>query len=413
MLLLCIADAGIVMGETQLKSLFKTYSQADTSTTRKYGGTGLGLTICKSLTELMSGDIWVESVPEQGSTFNFTAMFTGLKDDDPRVIEFQDKDNKRKSAKAVILSAEKEYRYPRLTNKHILVVDDNQVNLMIASKVLKKEGIKISTAINGEEALQVLEENTFDAILAVNSDIPDTTVVGAYVSGGTGMGLSSTGNLVAATSAGTFSVDGTAYMLTVQNKSIPMTTLTATYYDVAKVAGSIGATALWIDEKVAGKDLPMCLKIGIQGGKVSTDSTGFDDTTAMGGKVSLKAMDALTLVGAYTYASGSKNKEVVAIKNFGTGIKSPLYTQMVYNQDAISLDASTFLLKATYGMGDMGTIIAQGAMTDAGSKNLMNYTAKGNDYTEFDLMYKLKAGGVQYFAAYINRTGSEKSGDSM
>ena len=48
---------------------------------------------------------------------------------------------------------------------HVLVVDDNEVNLMIASKILKKEGIKVSTAINGEEALQVLEESTFDAIL--------------------------------------------------------------------------------------------------------------------------------------------------------------------------------------------------------------------------------------------------------
>ena len=251
-------------------------------------------------------------------------------------------------------------------------------------------------------------KNTFDAILVVNSDIPDTTVVGAYVSGGTGMDLSTTGNLVAAYNATSASVDGTAYMLTVANKSIPMTAITVSYYDVAKVAGTIGATALWADVKVAGKDLPMGLKIGLQGGKVSTDASTFDDTMAMGAKVFLSPIDALTVGLAYTSVDGSDTKSNVAIKNFGTGIKTPLYTQMVYNQNAIALDANTFMVKAVYNTGDYGKIIAQYAGTAAGKSNIMG---SEKDYNEFDLIYKVKAGGVQYFAGYINR--SIDTGGSM
>ncbi|WP_373035219.1 hypothetical protein [Sulfurimonas sp.] len=244
-------------------------------------------------------------------------------------------------------------------------------------------------------------KNTFDAILAVNTDIPDTTLVGAYVSGGTGMSLGTTGNLTAAYDATSTTVNGTAYMLTVQNKSIPMTTITASYYDVAQVAGSIGATALWGDVKVAGKDLPMGLKLGLQGGKISTDNSGFDDTMAIGAKVFLSPINALTVGLAYTSVDGSDSKSNVAVKNFGTGIKTPLYTQMVYNQNAIALDANTFMVKAAYNTGDYGTIIAQYAGTAAGKSNIMG---SEKDYNEFDVIYKVKAGGVQYFAGYINRT---------
>jgi hypothetical protein len=265
-------------------------------------------------------------------------------------------------------------------------------------------------------------KNTFDAILAVNSDIPDTTVVAAYVSGGTGMNLATTGNLVSRVDAGgTTTVTGTAYMLTVQNKSIPMTTLTASYYDLGKVTSTlvagqdIGVTAGWIDAKIAGKDLPMGLKIGLQAGKIMPDSfvgAELADTTALGAQVSLAPIDALTLTLAYTSVDGDDNKINVAVKNTGTGIKSPVFTQMIYNQDAISLDADTYMVKAAYNTGDYGTIIAQYAGTTAGNSNLMNNTrtsADRNDYGEFDLIYKVKAGGVQYFAAFINRATSKKS----
>ena len=77
---------------------------------------------------------------------------------------------------------------------------------------------------------------------------------------------------------------------------------------------------------------------------------------------------------------------------------------MVYNQFNIALDADTFVLKGVYGLGDMGTVIAQYGSTSAGAKNFEH-----SDYNEFDLMYKLKAGGVQYFAALVLRDWDEKS----
>jgi len=286
-------------------------------------------------------------------------------------------------------------------------------------------------------------ENTFEAALIVNSDIPDTLVVGAYV----GQSNGSIGNIgdfnnlkVVTDDAGTADVQGTAYMLTVQNKSVPMATITGSYYSLADigtaaVAGSWaidqttglntytapvaavhseGADAVWLDVAVADKSLPLGLKIGLQAGSIMPENSALADTTAWGVKVGLAPIEKLTLCAAYTSVDGDDDKPQAAIKNTGTGVKTPLFTQMIYNQDAIALDANTFMLKASYNTGDYGTIIAQGTSTTAGHSNLMNRTVasveKDTDYTDLELVYKVKVSGMDLMAAYINRNWSEKSG---
>ena len=225
-------------------------------------------------------------------------------------------------------------------------------------------------------------KNTFDAILAVNTDLPNTTLVGAYVGNTSGHDLSTVSSL-------------DAYMLTAQNTAIPMTTLTASYYRVVHAAD-----AYWLDAKIAPKNAPMGLKAAAQYGNIDPDLSGAKDTTAYGLKASIKPMPALTLIAAYSDVDDG----AVAVKNFGTNVKTPLYTQMIANQNAISSDADTYMLKAVYGLGSMGKIIAQYADTDDNS-------VANADYDELDLIYKLKAGGVNYLAAYVMKDNAAANSD--
>ncbi|MBT8368418.1 MAG: PAS domain S-box protein, partial [Deltaproteobacteria bacterium] len=130
-----VRDTGIGLTEDQIDKLFEAFSQADTSTTRKYGGTGLGLNISKLLVEMMGGKIWVESQTGRGSTFNFTANF-GLK---------QEKAQKRLRPST------------DLQGKKVLVVDDNATSRKIFEEILKSFSFEVSLAASGEEGLAELE----------------------------------------------------------------------------------------------------------------------------------------------------------------------------------------------------------------------------------------------------------------
>ncbi|PHS15316.1 MAG: hypothetical protein COA86_13930 [Kangiella sp.] len=149
-----VKDTGIGMTGTQIDKLFKDYSQADSSTTRQFGGTGLGLSISKNLVELMNGRIWVESIFGEGSTFYFTCDLGYSKqnklDDTAQIRE---------------KNIKKEKWLALLKGRNILLVDDNQVNLMVANKMLTNSGMNVVTAKDGKESLEQLELHPFDCVL--------------------------------------------------------------------------------------------------------------------------------------------------------------------------------------------------------------------------------------------------------
>lgn len=129
-----VKDTGIGMSKEQQGRLFQPFTQGDSSTTRKHGGSGLGLTISKKLVELMGGQMWVESQPGQGSTF-FFSIWLGV-------------------GAEVIRS-----RVPKgLEEKRLLVVDDNQAAREILADHLKSLRFTVDTAESGAEALKRVEE---------------------------------------------------------------------------------------------------------------------------------------------------------------------------------------------------------------------------------------------------------------
>lgn len=140
-----VSDTGIGIPQDRMDRLFKSFSQVDSSTTRKFGGTGLGLTISKRLSELMGGRIWVESEAGKGSTFHFT-IFAEISDEP-------------------ITEYSKEF-IQVFSDKKILIVDDNETNCRILSMQVEKWGFKATTVTSGREALDLLVQNTpFDVML--------------------------------------------------------------------------------------------------------------------------------------------------------------------------------------------------------------------------------------------------------
>jgi len=144
-----VRDTGIGIPKDKLNYVFESFAQAETHTTRKYGGTGLGLSISKSLIEQQGGNIKVESEENKGSAFSFTLSF-GIGDSNWRGTEF---------------SQNKNIDDIDLSNLSVLVVDDNNVNRRIASFDLKRWGITVNEAANGQLAIEQLSKNHYDIIL--------------------------------------------------------------------------------------------------------------------------------------------------------------------------------------------------------------------------------------------------------
>ncbi len=144
-----VKDSGIGLSKEQCNRLFNAFAQADASTTRKYGGTGLGLIISKRIVEMMQGRIWVESEEGQGATFKFTATF--------------DLDMNTYEENPAIYSEEHIEIEETLLGK-ILLVEDNPINQIIAMELLTHKGHSVDIAQNGQEAIEMLEKTTYDIV---------------------------------------------------------------------------------------------------------------------------------------------------------------------------------------------------------------------------------------------------------
>ncbi|MFC1606462.1 response regulator [Candidatus Latescibacterota bacterium] len=142
-----VTDTGIGMTKAQQGKLFQAFTQADTSTTRQYGGTGLGLTISQRLVDMMGGEIWVESEPGEGSTFSFTAVL-----------------GKTQGVKRKRLTPTSDLREMR-----VLVVDDNDSSRSILKKILESFSFDVVLAASGAEGLAELEaapeDKLFDLVI--------------------------------------------------------------------------------------------------------------------------------------------------------------------------------------------------------------------------------------------------------
>ncbi len=147
-----IIDSGIGLTEEQQLKLFKSFSQADGRTTRKYGGTGLGLTISKQLVELMNGNIWVESQIDVGSKFIFEIDIKELED----TFNIDTQTNK---------DIDIEDNIELLKDNKILLAEDNIINQEIVEGLLEKSGLIIDIANNGQEAVDKVKQNKYSLIL--------------------------------------------------------------------------------------------------------------------------------------------------------------------------------------------------------------------------------------------------------
>ena len=143
-LLFCVKDTGIGIAEDVQERLFDAFTQADGSTRRKHGGAGLGLAICKRIVDLMNGRIWVESKPDVGSTFYFTARFrhyteNGVPED------------------AVTTVPE------RIQSLKVLIVEDNRSTQFMLKHMVESFGCRVVSAFSAEEALAAYESQPDDA----------------------------------------------------------------------------------------------------------------------------------------------------------------------------------------------------------------------------------------------------------
>lgn len=149
-----IEDTGIGIPEEKLDTIFTSFSQASSSTTRKYGGTGLGLTISKHLISLQGGSIWVDSQEGKGSKFSFRLAYKK---------SFSTKQDVKVSSQTTRTNLTFKQNLPE--NFRVLLVEDNEINQLFVRTLFDKNKIDIEIANNGKEAIELLVKSKFSIIL--------------------------------------------------------------------------------------------------------------------------------------------------------------------------------------------------------------------------------------------------------
>lgn len=151
-----VIDTGVGLSKEQANRVFSPFTQADASTTRKYGGTGLGLYLSKQLAEKLGGDIKIKSTPDIGSCFTLTVATGDINKD--RLLS-SEPDIKKIPAQPIINNIK------TMVTGNVLLVEDNVNNQRLVTMYLKKLGADVEIANNGKEAIEKAEKNTFDLIL--------------------------------------------------------------------------------------------------------------------------------------------------------------------------------------------------------------------------------------------------------
>ena len=153
-----VSDTGIGIPEHMQEAVFESFTQGSSDTTRRFGGTGLGLTITKRLLEMQGSNIQVESKEGEGSRFYFTLRFQKPQ---PLTESTMTGNTKRPMEEGT------------LQGRKILMVEDNPLNIMIGKKFLEKWGIELQTAENGLEALELLKKNSIFDLILMDLQMPE------------------------------------------------------------------------------------------------------------------------------------------------------------------------------------------------------------------------------------------------
>ncbi len=162
-----VEDTGKGLSPEEQSRLFTAFEQADSSITRKHGGSGLGLAITKHLAELMGGEVGVESVPDKGSTFWFTARLGKVRKQSNEA----DLNNTETNSMEALIKRDH-------SGKRVLIADDNEVNRDLVGEMLSETGLVLDFAEDGKVALNKAQANSYDLIL-MDMQMPEMSGVDA------------------------------------------------------------------------------------------------------------------------------------------------------------------------------------------------------------------------------------------